>query len=69
VIRLSHSLRSGGLVVFTLKLPRVDNVDDACAIFRKTVKKAQQAGLLLLAQTHLTYNRHELTLFFERLVD
>ena len=69
VIRLSHSLRSGGLVVFTLKLPRVDNVDDACAIFRKTVKKAQQAGLMLLAQTHLTYNRHELTLFFERLVD
>jgi hypothetical protein len=44
-------------------------VDDACAIFRKTVKKAQQAGLMLLAQTHLTYNRHELTLFFELLVD
>ena len=66
VIRLSESLKPGGLVVFTLKLPRVENVDDTFAIFRKTVKKAQQAGLLLFAQTHLTYNRHELTLFFER---
>lgn len=69
VIRLSSSLKKAGLVVFTLKLPRVENVDDTCAIFRRTVKKAQQAGLRLLAQTHLTYNRHELTLFFERTMD
>jgi len=69
VIRLSESLNYGRLVVFTLKLPRVADVDDACAIFRKTVKKARLAGLMLFAQTHLTYNRHEWTLFFERSAD
>jgi hypothetical protein len=26
---------------------------------------SKAAGLRLLAQTHLTYNRHEFTLFFE----
>lgn len=66
VIRLSRALKPGGLVVFTLKLPRVEDVDDACALFRKTVNKARQAGLILFSQTHLTYNRHEWTLFFER---
>ncbi len=65
VIRLSEALKPGGLVIFTLKLPRVDQVNEPCALFRKTVKKAQQAGLLLFAQTHLTYNRHEWTLFFQ----
>ena len=34
-------------------------------LFRKIVKTAIAAGLQLFAQTHLTYNRHEFTLFFE----
>jgi len=65
VIRLSRALRKGGLIVFTLKLPRVESVNEPCALFKRIVKTAATAGLQLLAQTHLTYNRHEFTLFFE----
>ena len=65
VIRLTRNLKPGGLVVFTLKVPRVEDVDAPCALFRKIVKVAEGAGLKLFAQTHLTYNRHEFTLFFE----
>jgi 23S rRNA (cytidine2498-2'-O)-methyltransferase len=66
VIRLARYLRQRGLVVFTLKVPRVESVAETCAVFRQIVKRAESAGLRLFAQTHLTYNRHEFTLFFER---
>jgi 23S rRNA (cytidine2498-2'-O)-methyltransferase len=65
VLRLARNLKPRGLVVFTLKVPRVEGVDAPCALFRKIVKVAQEGGLQLFAQTHLTYNRHEFTLFFE----
>lgn len=65
VIRLSGSLKAGGLVVFTLKVPRVENVEEPNELFRLIVSMAKAAGLTLFAQTHLTYNRHEFTLFFE----
>lgn len=66
VVRLSHWLKPHGLVVFTLKVSKVETVDDPNHLFRKIVKSAETAGLRLFAQTHLTYNRHEFTLFFER---
>lgn len=66
VIRLSKPLKPGGLVVFTLKVPRIETVDEPCALFRRIVQTATDAGLRLFAQTHLTYNRHEFTLFFEK---
>lgn len=66
IIRLSKPLKPGGLVVFTLKVPRIETVDEPCALFRRIVKTAADAGLRLFAQTHLTYNRHEFTLFFEK---
>ncbi len=66
VIRLSKWLVPRGLVVFTLKVPRVESVDAPCALFREIVGVAEAAGLRLFAQTHLTYNRHEFTLFFEK---
>ncbi len=66
VIRLLGSLRKGGPVVFTLKVPRVEDVDAACGLFGKIVAVAEKAGLSLFARTHLTYNRHEFTLFFEK---
>lgn len=65
VCRLGRFLRKGGLVVFTLKLPRVETVEEPCMLFRQVVSMAAAAGLRLFAQTHLTYNRHEFTLFFE----
>ena len=65
VIRLSRSLKKGGFIVFTLKVPRIETVDGPLAWYRLIVTTAQKAGLRLLAKTHLTYNRHEFTLFFE----
>jgi 23S rRNA (cytidine2498-2'-O)-methyltransferase len=66
VIRLARFLKPGGLVIFTLKVPRIEGVAGPCAMFRKTAETARAAGLHLFAQTHLTYNRHEFTMFFER---
>jgi len=65
VIRLSRSLKPGGLVVFTLKVPRIENVEEPNELFRLMVSMTKAAGLKLITQTHLTYNRHEFTLFFE----
>lgn len=66
VMRLTANLRKHGLVVFTLKVPKIESVDGPCALFAKIVKMTSGARLKLFAQTHLTYNRHEFTLFFER---
>ena len=66
VIRLSRFLKPGGLVVFTLKVPRVDSLEEPNELFRLIVSMSNAAGLQLFAQTHLTYNRHEFTLFLER---
>lgn len=65
VIRLAPWLKRGALVIFTLKLPKVESVAVPCAAFRKLVKVAGGAGLRLFAHTHLTYNKNEFTLFFE----
>ena len=69
VIRLSRQLRPGGLVVFTLKTPNVTTVGEADALFDEVDTLADRAGLRLFARTHLTYNRQEFTLFFERETD
>lgn len=66
VARLSRDLKPGGIVVFTLKVPRIESIAEPVALMRDTIVTARQAGLQLLARTHLTYNRHEFTLFFER---
>lgn len=66
VVRLSKHLAPGGIVVFTLKLPRVESVAAPLKLLDATVATATAGGLRLFAKTHLTYNRHEFTLFFER---
>jgi precorrin-6B methylase 2 len=68
VIRLSGALKPGGLVVFTLKVAKVEpgSAAGTWARVRRIEQRAKEAGLRLLARTHLTYNRHEFTLFLER---
>lgn len=66
VIRLSRFLRAGGLAVFTLKVPRIEAIGGPLTLLRETIDTAGRSGLRLIAKTHLTYNRHEFTLFFER---
>lgn len=65
VIRLSRFMKKGGLVVYTLKVPKVETVELPCDLFDEITAVAAGQGLKLFAQTHLTYNRHEFTLFFE----
>lgn len=65
VIRLSRHLRAGGLVIFTLKMSGVADFAETNQLEGAVVAAAAQAGLRVFAKTHLTYNRHEFTLFFE----
>ena len=65
VLRLSKHLRPGGLAIFTLKTAGVSTVDDIHRLCASASALAATGGLRLFAQTHLTYNRHEFTLFFE----
>lgn len=65
VIRLSRFLKKSGLIVFTLKVPRIDSLEEPNELFRLIVSMTEAAGLKLFAQTHLTYNRHEFTLLLE----
>ncbi len=66
VIRLSKHLSHGGLVIFTLKTPGVATFAEINESFVAVVQSTAAAGLRLFARTHLTYNRLEFTLFFEK---
>ncbi len=65
VARLAGNLRPGGLVIFTLKTTAAGTFPAMNELLHSAVATAGEAGLRLLAKTHLTYNRQELTLFFE----
>jgi 23S rRNA (cytidine2498-2'-O)-methyltransferase len=66
VCRLSGWLRPGGLVVFTLKLPGADGFAEINRLASSVQETAAAAGLVRIALSHLTYNRHEFTLFLQR---
>jgi hypothetical protein len=63
----SRSLRRGAPVIFTLKLAGVDGVAAVLQLRDQVVAQARDAGLSLLAQTHLPSNRREFTLVLESL--
>jgi len=65
VVRLGKNLNPGGLVIFTLKTPGVTSYLETNLLYRDVLSEAVGGGLELLASTHLTYNRHEFTLFFK----
>ena len=52
--------------IFTLKLPGVQTLSEMVTQSESAIRLATSAGLLLLSRKHLSYNRHEFTLFFER---
>jgi len=66
VVRLSKFLKPGGLVVFTLKTAGAESYAEIDAHFKAALEQAVEGWLRLIAATHLTYNRNEFTLFFER---
>jgi 23S rRNA (cytidine2498-2'-O)-methyltransferase len=65
VVRLSKNLKPGGLVIFTLKTAGATTFQEMNSLYQLVMDSATSAGLALFASTHLTYNRHEFTLFFE----
>ncbi len=66
VARLAAHLQHGGMVIFTLKTPGVVSFSEINELFTEVVQVAVVKGLKLVAKTHLTYNRLEFTLFFEK---
>lgn len=63
--RLARHLQPGGIAIFTLKLPGVSGFADFAALESEVIAIAARAGLSWISTTHLTYNRHEFTMFFE----
>jgi hypothetical protein len=67
VSRLATWLQPAGLAIFTLKTAGVTTLPDLQRLADTAITRAASGGLQLVAQTHLTYNRHEFTLFFRNL--
>lgn len=59
-------LKPGALVIFTMKTHKAATMEDIIALNRNLLNRAQGGNLELLTQTHLTYNRNEFTLFWQR---
>ena len=66
IARLAPRLKPGGIVIFTLKTPRVERCAGPARLVREVCSVASPAGLKRFAETHLPHNRHEFTLFFEK---
>lgn len=64
--RLSKHLKAGGVVIFTLKTPGVSSFQEMESLYAAVMEIAGKAGLKPLAETHLSYNRQEFTLFFRK---
>ena len=66
VTRLKDFLKPGGLVLFTLKAAGAESLAEMAELESEVLEIAAGNGFSLIAATHLTYNRQEFTLFFER---
>ncbi len=65
VLRLAKNLKPGGVVIFTLKTQAINGYTEILKLHRDAQEMVVAAGLRVIATTHLTYNRHEVTLFLE----
>lgn len=66
VLRLSAHLRPGGWIIFTLKTTGSEGLADMVALHGRVLARAAQRGLRHLCTSHLSGNRREFTLWFER---
>ncbi len=64
--RLNDFLSPGGIAIFTLKTTGATSVAEIDELEKDVVAEAEKGGFSLLARTHLSYNRQEFTLFFEK---
>ncbi len=68
VTRFKDFLTPGGLAVFTLKTTGAETIAEIETLEKDVLAIAETNGFSLIARTHLTYNRQEFTLFFEKSV-
>lgn len=66
VTRLKDFINVGGLAVFTMKTTGAETISEIDALEKDVLEIAKKNGFSLIVKTHLTYNRNEFTLFFER---
>ena len=66
VARMARNLSPKALVVFTLKTAGIASYREFVGHFRSAIAQAEAGRLRLITSTHLTSNRHEFTLFFEK---
>ena len=66
VTRFKDFLNPGGIAVFTLKTTGADTIDAIDSLEKDVLAIAESNGFSLITRTHLTYNRQEFTLFFEK---
>lgn len=64
--RLKDFLKTKSLVIFTLKIPDAPTIAEIDDIEKSVLTLAKTANFTLIARAHLTYNRQEFTLFFEK---
>ena len=64
--RFKDFLNPGSLAVFTLKTTGAETIAGIETLEKDVLAIAETNGLSLIARTHLTYNRQEFTLFFEK---
>ncbi len=68
VLRFYDFLQPGAPLIFTLKTPEAGTIKEISKLENEIYALADAKGLTLIARTHLTYNRREFTLFFEKLL-
>ena len=66
VTRFKDFLNPGALAVFTLKTTGAETIAEIDALEKEVLAIAESNGFSLIARTHLTYNRQEFTMFFEK---
>ncbi len=66
VTRFKDFLNPGALAIFTLKTTGAETIAEIDALEADILAIAESNGFSLIARTHLTYNRQEFTMFFEK---
>lgn len=66
VVRLSAYLRMGAWIIFTLKTMGSEGYSDLVALHDRVLTKSKKAGLRHRETSHLSGNRREFTMWFER---
>ena len=66
IARQVPALQKNGIIIFTLKGHSLTTLDDWLTQEAKLQKQSKSLGLTIIDRVHLTHNRHELTLIWQK---